>query len=100
MRLRLLDLRQSLKDDEFMKVLVSLWVIWWARRKAIQEQEYQSRLSTLCFIQKYLSDLALIPERSVAAKPAIRMARAKRCSPAKEFNRSRNPRGDGLQGRS
>ncbi|XP_040258814.1 uncharacterized protein [Aegilops tauschii subsp. strangulata] len=59
-KLWLLEMVDSTKEEEFLKILVTLWATWWVRRKAIHEQEYQSPLSTYCFTEKYLNDLALI----------------------------------------
>lgn len=62
-RIWLMELMDSLKDDEFIKVLVTLWAIWWARREGIHEQEFRSPLSTFSFVQSYLADLAMVPNR-------------------------------------
>ena len=40
-----------------MELLTTLWAIWWARRKLIHEQEYQSPISTHAFIVRYLNEL-------------------------------------------
>jgi hypothetical protein len=45
--------------DEFASVAVTLWAIWYARRKMIHEDIFQSPLSTHLFIQSYLRDLAV-----------------------------------------
>lgn len=39
-RLWLLELVETPREEEFTRVLVTLWSIWWARRKAIYEQEF------------------------------------------------------------
>jgi ribonuclease HI len=36
-----------------------LWAIWHARRKAIHEDIWQSPISTMMFVERFLSDLAL-----------------------------------------
>jgi ribonuclease HI len=51
------SLIDSLSHEVFVKVLVTLWAIWSARRKAIHEEIFQSPLSTNLFIQSYLLDL-------------------------------------------
>jgi ribonuclease HI len=48
---------QSLKHDDLTKVLVTLWAIWHARRKAIHEQIFQSPLSVHMFVESFVSDL-------------------------------------------
>ena len=40
-----------------------LWSIWWVRRKAIHEEQYQSPHSTLCFINRFIEDLSFIPQK-------------------------------------
>lgn len=57
-RLWLIELQDSMNNEEFVKVLVTLWSIWWVRRKAIHEERFQSPLTTLSFITSYLGDLA------------------------------------------
>lgn len=59
-RLWLFNLSDTLSQEQFVEVLVTLWAIWWARRRAIHEEEFQSPLSTHLFIIKYLNDLNLM----------------------------------------
>lgn len=47
----------TLKQDQFIEVLVTLWAIWWVRRKVIHENEYQSPLSTHLFISGFLDKI-------------------------------------------
>ena len=37
-------------------VLLTMWAFWWARRLAIHDEEFQSPLSTMSFINKYLEE--------------------------------------------
>lgn len=70
-KLWLMNLCDTLKQDQFIQVLVTLWAIWWARSKVIHEGEFQSPLSTHMFIKRYLQDLALcnpvVPRASCTA---------------------------------
>jgi ribonuclease HI len=68
-RLWLAEMTESLSADDFARVAVTLWAIWYARRKMIHEEVFQSPLSTHLFVENYLRDLvALKPaERRVAA---------------------------------
>jgi hypothetical protein len=50
----LLDIIESLPHEGVIRVVVSLWAIWYARRKAIYENIFQSPLSTHCFISKFI----------------------------------------------
>jgi cell division protein FtsW (lipid II flippase) len=47
---------ESLQRHDFVKVLVILWAIWTARRKAIHEGIFQSPLSTFFFVRSFLDD--------------------------------------------
>jgi ribonuclease HI len=53
---------ETLPSMEFVRILVTLWAVWTARRKAIHEGEFQSPLSTHFFVRKFLNDLTLIPK--------------------------------------
>lgn len=65
-RLWMVDMQELMGHDKFAKLLLTLWAVWWARWKVSHEQEFQSPLSTLAFISKFLEDQALIP--SVASR--------------------------------
>jgi ribonuclease HI len=56
-RLWLFNLVDTLSTDEQVKVFTTLWSIWHARRKAIQEQVFQSPVSTIVFMERYFEDL-------------------------------------------
>jgi hypothetical protein len=57
----------SLTSEHFFLMGVSLWAIWTARRKVIHEGEFQSPLSTHCFVRRFLDELSLIPKPSSGA---------------------------------
>lgn len=44
----------NLDNNMFIKLLVACWAIWHARRNAINEDNFQSPLSTYSFIQSYI----------------------------------------------
>lgn len=46
--------RRQRQHNLLLEVLVTLWAIWWVRRKAIHEEEFQSPLSMHLFICRYL----------------------------------------------
>ena len=55
---------EKLMKANLIRVAVTLWAIWFVRRKAIHEHSFQSPLSTHCFIDRYIADLNLIkPEQ-------------------------------------
>lgn len=45
-----------LQEDEFVRLVVSLWAIWSVRRKAIHEGIFQSPHAIHGFISSYLSE--------------------------------------------
>lgn len=49
----------SLPREETTRMIVTLWAIWHAKRKAIYENTFQSPLSKHSFAERYLTDLAL-----------------------------------------
>jgi ribonuclease HI len=53
---------EKLEKDDLVRVLVKLWAIWYARRKAIHENLFQSPLSTHCFVDRMVQDLAELKE--------------------------------------
>jgi ribonuclease HI len=58
----------TLKHEERVRVFVTSWSIWHARRKAIHEQIYQSPLSVHAFVNQFIADLA--QARSPSSKQA------------------------------
>jgi hypothetical protein len=47
----------SLPQEDMVRVVVTIWAIWHARRKAIHENLFQCPLSTHAFIDKFVSEL-------------------------------------------
>jgi ribonuclease HI len=66
----LFSLMALLSHNEFTRLVVTLWAIWTARRKAIHEDIFQSPLSTFGFISSYLSKLRQ-PAKPTSMKPNI-----------------------------
>lgn len=52
------------RDHDIARVLVTMWAIWWARRHAIHDEEFQCPLSTMAFINRYLEDLEIVAEHA------------------------------------
>jgi hypothetical protein len=63
----LFAMMESLSPDDFARVAVTLWAIWFARRKIIHEEEFQSPLSTHMFIESYLRYLAISAKASAGS---------------------------------
>ena len=59
----LFSMIDTLSHAAFVRLAVTLWATWWARRKAIHEAIYQSPSSTHQFIARYLADLELLPKK-------------------------------------
>jgi len=51
------DTVANLRHEDLVRLTVTMWAIWYARRKAIHEEMFQSPLSTHNFIDRFLSDL-------------------------------------------
>jgi len=47
----------NLRHEDLVRLTVTMWAIWYARRKAIHEEMFQNPLSTHNFIERFLSDL-------------------------------------------
>ena len=64
---------ESLPQEEFTTMIVTLWAIWAARRKAIHEGILQSPHATHIFVQRFISKLKAIkkvPNSIVCVAPA------------------------------
>ncbi|KAE8786178.1 hypothetical protein D1007_39962 [Hordeum vulgare] len=55
----LFSMRSSVSATEMTKITVTLWAIWFGRRKLIHEGEHQSPGSTLAFVNRYIAELEL-----------------------------------------
>jgi hypothetical protein len=55
----------TLSHEKMTMVIVTLWAIWSARRKAIHEDIFQSLLSIYSFIIRYLAELELAQSTKV-----------------------------------
>ena len=56
----LFSLIESLTQDQFALLSITLWSIWYARRKAIHEGIFQSPQATQTFINRYRDELNMI----------------------------------------
>jgi len=55
---------RGLDHDHRVRLFVSMWAIWYARRKAIHENMFQSPLSTHSFIERFIADLEMATLKS------------------------------------
>ena len=54
------SMHEALSQESFTTLVVKLWALWGARRKAIHEQIYQSPFQVHAFIQSYIRELEAI----------------------------------------
>jgi hypothetical protein len=50
-------MQDSLNHSDSIRVLVTLWEIWKARRKAIHENQFESPISTVGHVNRFIMDL-------------------------------------------
>ena len=70
-RLWLFAMNDSLPPEQFQLMIVTLWAIWSARRKAIHEDIYQTPFATDNFIKAYLSDIEFLKKKEEAHGIAV-----------------------------
>jgi hypothetical protein len=51
---------ETVSHEEFITILITLWAIWTARRKAIHELIFQSPVTVLGFVRNYISELGIV----------------------------------------
>lgn len=54
------SMHDAIPHDEFIKMVVTLWGVWHARRKAVHEEFFQSPLLTHLFINLFLLKLQML----------------------------------------
>jgi hypothetical protein len=75
---------EAMPHDEFIVVAVTLWAIWYAQRKKIHEDEFQSPLWTHLFIQNYLRDLTVALPSKGEEKQGVARCPPKWISPVED----------------
>jgi hypothetical protein len=55
---------ETVSHDEFIMVLITLWAIWTARRKAIHESIFQSHVTIIAFVKNYVWELGIVNAQS------------------------------------
>lgn len=56
-RIWLFELNEKMDHASFTRMVITLWSIWYARRKAIYESIFQSPQHTASFINNYIDEL-------------------------------------------
>ena len=59
----LFAMSDSLPQEEFTKLVVTLWAIWHARRKLIHEGIFQSPQATHMFVQRFIDELGVLSNK-------------------------------------
>ena len=59
-RVWLAEMMAALKHEELTRMVVRLWAIWYARRQAFFENNFQSPFSTNSFVERFISELEMI----------------------------------------
>jgi hypothetical protein len=83
----LFGLMDILSHDQFTMLVVSLWAIWTARRKAIHEEIFQSLLSTHGFITSYLQELRQLAKPPSATPSSGRSREAQWIPPTNNLSK-------------
>jgi hypothetical protein len=53
----LFSMIETMNKDDLIQMLVMMWEIWHAKRKAIHEEIFHSPMATIAFVNKFLGDL-------------------------------------------
>lgn len=75
----------SLSHEAFVRFAVTLWAIWWARRQAIHEQNFQSPGATHQFILRFIQDLELLPKETTGRNRSVPQASVRPKAPPAGF---------------
>ena len=73
----LFSMIETMEKDDLIQMLVTLWAIWHAKRKAVHEEIFQSPMATKGFVDRFLDDLAATPAQ-VQEQRSRRPAAARR----------------------
>lgn len=69
---------------DFVKLLVTLWAVWWARRQAIHEGIFQSPQATHASVGRFIMELEIVRDikpigntKAAASSPVVTNVRPK-----------------------
>ena len=54
------QINSKLSHDQLVRMVITLWAIWGARRKAVYKDVFQSPMLTHLYIQSYWNDLQVL----------------------------------------
>jgi hypothetical protein len=55
----LFSMIETMKEADLVRMVVTMWAIWHAKRKAVHEDIFQSLMATMGFVNRFLTDLEL-----------------------------------------
>jgi hypothetical protein len=50
-------IKEIKRKDDLIRLFVTMWAIWHAKRKAVHEDHYQSPMATMAFVNRFIADL-------------------------------------------
>jgi hypothetical protein len=62
---------ETLSSEDFIRVVITLWSIWYVRRKAIHGDSFQSPMTTHLFVDRYIADLGITNTEQIANKVKV-----------------------------
>jgi hypothetical protein len=62
---------ETLSSEDFIRVAITLWSIWYVRRKAIHEDSFQSPMTTHLFVDRYIAGLGITNTEQIANKVKV-----------------------------
>jgi hypothetical protein len=60
---------ETMKKTDLIRMLVTMWAIWHAKRKAVHEEVYQSPSATVTFVSRFLEDLGEVKNTCGSVQP-------------------------------
>jgi ribonuclease HI len=76
---------ETLSKEEFAIMEVTLWAIWFTRRKIIFDGEFQSPLTTHVFVENYMRDLSIVYPSATKGTPGVRLSHPRWIAPPEGF---------------
>ena len=71
----LFSMMHTMEQEDFTRMVITMWALWHARRKVIHEEIFQSPMATHNFVDSFLRDMGMCKTVKVAP-PGLR-----RCPP-------------------
>ncbi|KAK1651107.1 hypothetical protein QYE76_068912 [Lolium multiflorum] len=65
----LFSMIETMNKTDLIRMLVTMWAIWHAKRKAVHEEVYQSPIATVTFVSRFLEDLGEVKNTGDRVQP-------------------------------